>query len=111
MNNKVGGRIFITSILAIIFIITACGTLEVGVEPADSMGDPVNTATQTTQAALVTGEADSAVTAVATLKATQEPTPEATAAPTEPSAVEENLDEPSPIAAAPGAQLRLPPGK
>jgi hypothetical protein len=71
MNTKVGGRVLFTFLLALMFIVTACGTLEVGVEPADFMDDPVNTATQTTQAALVTAEVDAEVTAVATPEETR----------------------------------------
>jgi hypothetical protein len=95
MNNKEDGRILLTFMLAIIVIFTACGTLEVGVEPDGSQADPLNTATQTA------GAADAATVVAATPEATQEPTQEATAKPTETAAGEESQDELPPVAFAP----------
>jgi len=95
MIKKVDGRILFFFLLAIGFIITACGTLEVGMEPSGSLTDPVEVVTQT---AVVT-EAETPATL--TMEATQAPTFEATVALTEPTADEESQDEPTPVAGTP----------
>jgi len=109
MNTKVDGRILFTFLLAIGFVITACGTLEVGLESDSSQTDPLTTATQPA------GAADVATATVAMPEATQEPTleptleatPEPAAEQIEPPADEVNQDEPFPIAAAPGEMTNL----
>ncbi len=95
MIKKVDLRILFIFLLAIGFMVTACGTLEVGMEPTVSLTDPVGAVTQTV------GVAEAEAPATPTVTATQEPTLEATVAPTEPAADEMSQDEPTPVAGTP----------
>lgn len=103
MNTRIDKRFLITILLATAYFVTACGTLELGIESEISTADPVTMATDTAPAVQPTEEQLTAATAEPTAESTEAPTPERAETPV----VEENQDELNLLPIPPGEMTNL----